>query len=175
MRTDLDEQIEREREGAGESGGGGAAPSGDGDADERRKAKDRERKRLERERKGAKPRQSRESGGAAKPPEIKLDPRVLKAVQCCMKSMTMDELTPEFVKEMQEAFDGALEYEIEVRLPLLATGYEPELGLGCAVVGAGVTRFRLKRQSKKAGTVQRDVPPAPPVENEGGASGGPSA
>lgn len=180
MRTELEEQIERERAEAA-NGGGGAGSAGASGDDEARKAKDRERKRAERAAKGgaSKPRRSSSGSGESKPPEIQLDPRVVRAVNACLASMTMDEITDEFAKEMGEALQGALSYELEVRLPLLASGYEPEIGLSCAIAGAGVTRFRLKRakgRARKPATVVRDVTtdPAPGGEGEAGA-GGPSA
>lgn len=170
----LEEQIERERVEA--EGGAGGASGEDAAAIELRKAKDRERKRAERAAKGgaAKPRRASPSGDP-KPPEIQLDPRVVRAVNACLASMTMDEITDEFAKEMGEALSGALSYELEVRLPLLASGYEPEIGLSCAIVGAGVTRFRLKRAKGRTKQTVAHVPSDPPVTDEGGAAGGPSA
>lgn len=111
------------------------------------------------------PRTERDARARRKPPEdapkeekkakeLELDPRVATAVKYCLLSMTLKEITPEFEKEMSDAFKAALEYEIEVRLPQIADEYQSEIGLGCGVIGAGVTRFRAaRRDAAVKGTV----------------------
>lgn len=151
---------------------------------EKRKAYDRERKRKERERNGAKKRPA-PSSDAAEPAhkakrgkvEKELDPRVALAVQMCLQSMIVPEVTPEFAERMNKAMLGAIAYEIEVRLPLIADEWEPEIGLGCAMIGSGVTKFRLarylaKKKAAEEGTVVRDVPNSSPPPVEEPASGG---
>lgn len=172
-RTELDEQIERER--TEPTNGAAHEP----DADERRRAKDRERKAKDRSAKGASPRRPRPDGTGKPetkaPPEKELDPRVVLAMNCCLESMTLTEITPDFAEKMQKALAGAIQYEIEVRLPMVADGFESEVGLSCAAIGAGVTRFRLKRQSGSKDVVVRERPPDPPGANEGGEAGGATA
>lgn len=172
--TELEDAIALERAGSGAGGGAsGAGSGGDDAATAERKRKDRERK--ARSRAGAK-------GGTEKAPRTvaqaqvaqQLDPRVIRAVQVCLRSMTA-EITPEFEKEVEQALGGAIEYEIEVRLPLVSDEYAPEIGLGCAVVGAGVTRFRSRRKKQKdakagvTGAIETPEPPADPVAPESSA------
>lgn len=189
MSAGLAQQLEAEELAAAAAAAGAVPPDADAaaeaDADvdrvEKRRAYDRERKRRERESRGAKKRKRAEAPDSgpsdpAKPrPEPKakrgkvekeLDPRVALAVQMCLESMIVKEVTPEFAEKMNAAMMGAIAYEIEVRLPLIAEEFEPEIGLGCAVIGSGVTRFRLARYlaRKKAeeGVVVREVPNQPP-------------
>lgn len=186
----LDAQIAMEREELerGEGAASGSAPAADDGAAARR-AKDAARKRAERAAKGAgggaaKAKPS-SSGGKSKPKEKDLDPRVVRAVEMCMAAMLVPEVTPAFRAAMAEALQGALQYEIEARLPLLAEGYEPEVGFGAAIVGAGVTQFRFKRWEARERAAGRDPaawrppekpqgqqPAAPPDNGEGGGTGG---
>lgn len=161
----LDAQLDRELSGEGEE----AATSDDSKAEERR-AKDRERKRRSREAQTGtgepkrKPGRPRKDAGATEKKEPDLDPRVVLAVKMCVASMLEPNVTPEFVEQMNAAFQGALAYELEERLSLLADGYEPEVGLGCAILGAGITRFRHDRWKKKQGTIVVEAQPVPDGE-----------
>lgn len=166
-KDDLKDQVERERN--------GEASDEDAKAEARR-AKDRERKRKSRAAGGSVPRVGTPSAAAKEAAEVTLDPRVVKAVQMCLQACTVEDVTPEFEKEMQEALAGALQYEIEVRLPLVADEYAPEIGLGTAIVGAGVTKFRAKRRKAKLAkndpnatseqlrNALESIPPADPVQ-----------
>jgi hypothetical protein len=156
--SDLDDAIANERK---ESGG-------DDPKAEARRAKDRERKARSR---------AAASGGEAPPARApraraekssdkELDPRVVRAVKACLDSMMMEEITPEFEREMSAAMAGALQYEIEERLPMLSDEFAPEIGLGTAIVGTGVTKFRSRRKRdrdrKKAEAGHVGIPDVPP-------------